>query len=139
MTEPAWLDRAVILAVHEEMIGRFGGLSGARDEGLLESALHRPRHLLARGRPSIFDLAAAYAHGIMKNHPFHDGNKRTGFMAAYVFLGANGHELQAPEEEAVVQTVALAAGSIGAAAYAAWLRSGCQPTAKARSARRRRG
>ena len=139
MTEPAWLDRDVVLAVHEEMIGRFGGLPGVRDEGLLESALHRPRHLFAYGRPSLFDLAAAYAHGIVKNHPFLDGNKRTGFMAAYIFLGANGHELQAPEEEAVVQTLALAAGSIGAAAYAAWLRSGCRLAAKARSARRRRG
>lgn len=126
MTEPAWLTREVVLAVHEEMIGRFGGLSGVRDEGLLDSALNRPLHLYAYEKPSLFDMAATYAHGIVKNHPFLDGNKRTGFMAAYVFLGANGLDLEAPEEEAVERTLALAAGAIRASTFAAWLKEWCR-------------
>lgn len=127
MTEPAWLTREVILSVHEEMIGRFGGLSGVRDEGLPESALNRPLHLFAHERPTLFDMAAAYAHGIVKNLPFLDGNKRTGFMAAYVFLGANGLDLEAPEEEAVERMLALAAGAIRSSTFAAWLRKWCRP------------
>ncbi len=77
------------------------------------------------GDPSIFELAAAYAEGIVKNHPFLDGNKRVGFMAAYTFLGANRHQLTAPEEEAVVQTLALASGAIGAEIFAGWLEANC--------------
>jgi death-on-curing protein len=127
VTEPEWLTREVILSVHEEMIVRFGGLSGVRDEGLLESALNRPLHLLAYEKPTLFDMAAAYAHGIVKNHPFLDGNKRTEFMAAYVFLGANGLDLEAPEEEAVERTLALAAGTIRASTFSAWLRKWCRP------------
>lgn len=126
MTESAWLTREVVLAVHEEMIGRFGGLSGVRDEGLLDTALNRPLHLYAYEKPSLFDMAATYAHGIVKNHPFLDGNKRTGFMAAYVFLGANGLDLEAPEEEAVERTLALAAGAIRASTFAAWLKKWCR-------------
>lgn len=133
MTEPVWLTREVVFAVHEELLERFGGLSGIRDEGLLESALNRPRHLFAYENPSLFEMAAAYAHGIVKNHPFLDGNKRTGFMAAYVFLGANGQSLDAPEEEAVERTLALAAGAIRAPAFAVWLKRSCR---RARPARR---
>lgn len=119
--EPNWLDRQVILAVQEELLGRFGGLSGVRDEGLLESALSRPEQLNHYEEPSVFELAATYATGLVKNHPFLDGNKRIGFMAAYIFLGANGWELDATEEEAVERTLALAAGAIREADYAEWL------------------
>lgn len=119
--EPNWLEREDILAVQEQLLDRFGGLSGIRDEGLLESALNRPEQLRHYGSPSIFELAGSYAAGLVKNHPFLDGNKRIGFMAAYIFLGANGWELDASEEEAVERTLALAAGAIEEADYAAWL------------------
>lgn len=107
------------------MLERFGGLEGMRDEGLLESALNRPRHLFAYEKPSLFEMAAAYAAGIVKNHPFLDGNKRSGFIAAALFLEVNGLSFQAPEEEAVERTLALAAGAIGEADYAAWLEKSC--------------
>jgi death-on-curing protein len=125
MKEPVWLTREVILATQEALLERFGGLVGVRDEGLLDSALNRPRHLHAYGEKSVFIMASAYAHGIVKNHPFLDGNKRAGFMAAYIFLEANGREFQAPEEEVVERTLALAAGAIDAAEYAAWLERSC--------------
>ncbi len=125
MTEPVWLPRSVVLAVQEELLARFGGPAGVRDEGLLDSALGRPLHLYTYGTPSVFALAATYAHGIVKNHPFVDGNKRIGFMAAYIFLASNGYELEAPEEDAVLHTLALAAGSSEADEYAVWLERYC--------------
>lgn len=125
MKEPRWVSAEVVLAVQEELLARFGGIEGLRDEGLLDSALNRPQHLFHYGKPSLFELAAEYAFGIVKNHPFLDGNKRAGFMAAYVFLGANGQELKAPEDEAVLHTLALAAGEIGTEEYAAWLKTSC--------------
>ncbi len=121
MNEPKWITKDILLAVHAELLNRFGGLSGIRDEGLLDSAINRPKHLLSYGSPTLFQMAASYAHGIVKNHPFLDGNKRTGFMSAYIFLGVNGWSLQAPEEEAVLETLALAAGETSEEAYAAWL------------------
>jgi death on curing protein len=127
MKEPFWLSKEILLAIQSQLLARFGGLDGLRDGGLLESALNRPLQLFNYGRPSLFDLAASYAHGIVKNHPFLDGNKRAGFMAAYTFLGVNGYRLQAPEEEAVLQTVALAAGEIDADGYSAWLARSCSP------------
>ena len=126
MKEPRWLTREVILAVHEDLLARYGGLAGLRDDGLLESALHRPLHLFSYAKPSLFQMAAAYAAGIIKNHPFLDGNKRTGFMAVYVFLEANGRTFSAPEEEVVIHTRALAAGAIGEGDYAAWLKRACR-------------
>jgi len=121
MSEPNWVDREVLLAIQGELLNRFGGLAGIRDEGLLDSAINKPKNLFAYGEPSVFELAASYATGLVKNHPFLDGNKRIGFMAAYVFLGANGWSLEATEEEAVLQTLALAAGESAEADYAAWL------------------
>ena len=106
-------------------MARFGGLDGLRDEGLLDSALNRPKQLFQYGDPSLFDMAAAYAHGLVKNHPFLDGNKRIGFIAAYIFLGANGQELNAPEPDAVLKTLALAAGEVSADEYARWLEASC--------------
>ncbi len=121
MSEPNWVDREVLLAIQSELLNRFGGLAGIRDEGLLDSAINKPKNLFAYEEPSVFELAASYATGLVKNHPFLDGNKRIGFMAAYVFLGANGWSLEATEEEAVLQTLALAAGVCVEADYAAWL------------------
>lgn len=126
MNEPYWLSREVILTVHDSLLSRFGGRGGLRDSGMLDSALNKPIQLFTYGKPSLFDLAAAYAAGIIGNHPFGDGNKRSGFMAAYVFLGINGHRLNAPEEQAVLQTLALAAGEIGADEYAVWLKASVQ-------------
>ena len=133
MKEPVWLKHDAVLSIQVRLLAQFGGLAGVRDEGLLPSALHRPQQQFAYGKPDLFDLAAAYAHGIVKNHPFLDGNKRAGFMAAYTFLGLNGEEVQAPEEEVVLQTLGLAAGAISEKAYAAWLRASCP---KRRSRRR---
>jgi len=119
--EPVWLQKHFVLGVHEVLLAEFGGSAGIRDEGLLESALGRPRNLFSYGTPTLFDLAASYAHGIISNHPFLDGNKRTGFMAAYTFLGRNGYDLVASEAEATAATLALAARGLTEAEYTAWL------------------
>lgn len=126
MSDPLWVEIADCLAFHDELLDQFGGLEGVRDEGLLESALNRPRHLFDYGSPSMAEIAAAYAVGIVKNHPFVDGNKRTGFMAAALFLEINGHFFQASEVEVVERTLALAAGVIGEAEYAVWLAASCR-------------
>jgi death-on-curing protein len=126
MKEPVWVPAEVILAIQEELLARFGGLAGLRDEGLLDSALNRPRQVFHYGSPTLFELAAEYALGIVKNHPFLDGNKRAGFMAAYTFLGANGQDLNASEADAVMQTLALAAGEIDQQEYAVWLKASCR-------------
>ncbi len=125
MKEPIWLNRLHILAIHGQLIARFGGIDGVRDEGLMDSAIARPALRFQFNHPDLFDLAASYADGIVNNHPFLDGNKRTGFMAAYTFLGINGQQLKASEEQAVLQTLALAASEITADDYANWLRQSC--------------
>jgi len=121
MKEPLWLERVDCLAIHETMLAQHGGLAGVRDDNMLESAIARPLQLFAYGNPGLADLAAAYAAGIIRNHPFLDGNKRTGFMAAMAFLELNGWKFTASEVDAVVQTLALAAGALDEAGYAAWL------------------
>lgn len=137
MNEPIWVTKEIILAIHAELVARFGGIHGLCDEGLLESALARPQQFFNYGKPTPCELAGAYAEGIVKNHLFLDGNKRAGFMAAYTFLAANGLQLTAPEEEAVLQTVALAAGEIGAAEYAVWLAVNTKPRHARRAADKR--
>jgi len=122
VTEPFWLSRQAIEIIHDEQLVEHGGAGGIRDAGLLESALARPRNLFANGEVDICSLAAAYAAGIVRNHPFVDGNKRTGFLAAYSFLAVNGLELDAPEAEAVVMTLGLASGEMPEEGFAAWLR-----------------
>lgn len=124
---PKWLRREAILILHDESLAEHGGASGIRDAGLLESALARPENLFAYGEPDIFDLAGVYAAGIVKNHPFVDGNKRTGFLAAAVFLEINGFSLQAGEADATLKTIALAASEISGVEYAAWLRENSSP------------
>ena len=122
MTEPVWLLKSAIIAAHTITIATHGGSAGLRDEGLLESALARPRNLYHyEDCGDLPLLAAAYAAGIIHNHPFVDGNKRAGFIAAATFLDLNGAPLQADEVSATTMTLALAAGEIDEAAYGAWL------------------
>lgn len=121
MKEPRWLDREECLAIHDLMLAQYGGLGGVRDESLLESALAKPRNRFAYENASIADLAASYAAGIVHNHPFLDGNKRTGFMLAATFLELNALQFTAPEVEVVEQTLGLAANAIDEKQYAAWL------------------
>lgn len=117
-----WLPRDVLLAVHEEQLAEHGGAPGLRDEGLFDSALARARQLAHYGEPDAADLAAAYAFGLIRNHPFIDGNKRTGYVAAELFLLINGYVMTASDESAVLTTLSLAAGDIDEAAFADWLR-----------------
>lgn len=123
MKEPHWLTREECLALHEFMLSEYGGITGVRDEHLLDSALARPQQLFAYGKPNIADMAAAYAAGIVKNLPFLDRNKRTGFMLGAGFLERNGFEFRATEAEAALRTLALAAGKMSEKAYAAWLKA----------------
>jgi death-on-curing protein len=117
-----WLREDVVIAMHGEQIAEHGGSPGIRDAGLLSSALARPRNQAAYGKPSVFNLAAAYAFGVIQNHPFVDGNKRAGFLAAYVFLDLNGWELVASEAEAVSAVTALATGEMDEAGFSDWLK-----------------
>ena len=122
MKEPQWVLRETVLALQERLLAEFVGLGGLRDGGLLDSALARPQHLFAYDQPSLFDLAAAYAFGLVRNHPLLDGNERTGFTVAVLFLELNGRRFTAPEAEAALKTLALAAREMDQAGYAAWLR-----------------
>ena len=122
MTEPVWLLKPAVVAVHNMMIARFGGADGIRDDGLIESALARPANIyLYNDCSDLSKLAAAYAGGIIQNHPFVDGNKRTGFIAAYMFLDLNGTTLQADEISAAAMTLSFAASDIDEDEYANWL------------------
>jgi len=125
--EPVWSLESVVLAMHDRLLAEHGGASGVRDSSLLESALARPKQILAYGEPDVFELAAAYASGIVGNHPFVDGNKRTGFMSAFVFLACNGQKLIATEVAAAQAVVDLAAGNLEDAGFAEWLRGNCEP------------
>jgi death on curing protein len=123
MKAPRWVLRETVLALHEQLLAEFGGSAGVRDEGMLDSALGRPENLFRYGnKPTIFDLAASYGFGLVKNHPFVDGNKRIAFTVAVLFLEINGHRLQASEADAVIRALALAAGETKEAEYAAWLK-----------------
>jgi death-on-curing protein len=122
-----WIDRRALLLLHGESLVLHGGATGIRDEGLLDSALARPENLAAYGNPDVFNCAAAYAFGLAKNHPFIDGNKRAGFLGAGMFLRLNGHRLSATQKDATLTMLALAAGEITEADYAAWLRSNTAP------------
>ncbi len=127
MTPPAWLPGEVILAIHDEQIAEHGGLAGLRDANLLDSALARPQNAFAHGEEDPCMLAALYAAAIIRNHPFADGNKRTGFVSCELFLAANSLLLEASDEACIERTVALAAGEVGEDAYASWLRDNVEP------------
>ena len=127
MTEPVWLLKPAIIAVHGMLIARFGGADGIRDEGLLDSALDRPVNIYHYDDSTdVAALAAAYAAGLIQNHPFVDGNKRIGFIAAYMFLDLNGAKLVADEISATAMTLSLAASEIGEKEYARWLSDNIQ-------------
>ncbi|MGC2578485.1 MAG: type II toxin-antitoxin system death-on-curing family toxin [Terrimicrobiaceae bacterium] len=124
MIEPVWIDEADVLALHDRLLALDGGAVGVRDEGLLESALARPRHLHAYGaEPGIIEMAAAYAAGVVRNHPFVDGNKRTGFVLGVLFLELNGYRFTASEEDATQAMLGLAAGAVDEEGFAVWLRA----------------
>lgn len=117
-----WVDSGVVLAIHEEQLAEHGGADGVRDMGLLESALARPQNLLAYGSPDLADLAAAYAAGIARNHPFVDGNKRAAWVVAETFVELNGVEIAADDAGAYDAMLALAEGRIDEGTFAAWMR-----------------
>ena len=122
MNELIWLDSQDLYVLHNQLLARFGGLEGIRDEGLLESALYRPvQKFQYEPNSTLPELAASYSYGIARNHPFFDGNKRSALLAAIVFLEINGMKFNATEEEAVLETLALAAGERTEEEYAFWL------------------
>jgi death-on-curing protein len=123
-TEPRWLSRVVVDAIHADQLRQHGGLPGVRDESALESALARPRQKLAHAPASdLATLAAAYAFGLVRNHPYCDGNKRIGFLALATFLGINGREVDTTDEDVVTTMLALAEGNLTEAQLARWARS----------------
>ncbi len=123
MPEPEWIGVETALAIHEEQIAEHGGGEGVRDRGLLESALARPRNAWGYGVTDLCTLAAALGHGIARNHPFVDGNKRTAFVVVETFLILNGAELGASDAECVVAMIDLAAGEMTEDEFADWLRA----------------
>jgi death-on-curing protein len=123
MTDWRWVEPAVVQAVHEAQLAEHGGLDGVRDPGLVESALARPRNLAAYGDPDAAALAAAYAYGLARNHGFSDGNKRTAWVVARLFLADNGCVLRFDPADAVKMMEALAAGTIAETAVAEWFRA----------------
>jgi death on curing protein len=127
--EPRWLTRTVLDAVHADQLREHGGLRGVRDENVLESALARPQQKWADGRNvDIPTSAAACAFGFVKNHPYRDGNKRIGFLAMAIFLGLNGFELIATDEEVVAEIVALASGGVSESDLIEWVKGHTRKT-----------
>ncbi|MBA3057793.1 MAG: type II toxin-antitoxin system death-on-curing family toxin [Gammaproteobacteria bacterium] len=122
-----WIESALIHAVHDEQLAEHGGGAGLRDPNLLESALARPQQLAHYGSPDAADLAASYGYGISPNHPFIDGNKRTGFVALELFLALNGYDLSATDADCVLTMLSVAAGELEESAFANWIRTHSQP------------
>ena len=126
--EPAWLTRVVVDAIHTDQIREHGGLAGLRDENGLESALARPRHKWLYDSPAdLVTLGAAYAFGLARNHPDHDGNKRVALLAMLTFLAINGHDVHAEDDDVLTTVIAVAAGHMTEAGLAAWLRERIVP------------
>ncbi len=124
MTEPVWIDERDALTLHDRLLALDGGAAGLRDKGLLESALARPQRIHAYAdSPDLIDMAAAYMAGIVRNHRFVDGNKRTGFLIGVLFLEINGLNFTAREEDATQAVLGLAAGTLDEPSFAAWLRA----------------
>ena len=124
MKELIWIADGVVLAIHRRQLAEHGGLEGIRDEGLLESALYRAQNLLAYSEslPDVASLAAAYAYGIVKNHPFVDGNKRTAYVVMRTFLKLNGYDIQSSSEEKYQVWISLAEGKLSENELASWVR-----------------
>ena len=116
-----WVRPDARVSIHREQLAEHGGAEGVRDQGLLESALARPENSTAYEGPSAFELAAAYAYGVIRNHPFVDGNKRTGFIAGAMFLELNGYAFSATESDVVEMTLKAAAGDVSEEEFALWL------------------
>ncbi len=124
MTKWLWLDERDAMALHDRSLVLHGGAAGLRDQGLLQSALARPQQLAAYGEDvDIIALAASYTAGVVQNHPFVDGNKRSGFILGILFLETNGARFEAREEDAATAVLALASGEIDEAGYATFLRA----------------
>ena len=124
MTEPVWIDERDTLAIHQKVIALHGGANGLRDRALLESALARSQHKFAYAdSPDFLEMAAAYTTGIVRNHPFVDGNKRTGFVLGVLFVELNGFNFTATEEDAAHAMIALAASTLDEQGFAAFLRA----------------
>ena len=123
MTERKWITTRIAIAIHDEAIYEFGGLAGMRDQGLLESALDRPRNLLAyQPGSSLFELAASLCFGVAKNHPFNDGNKRTALLSTRAFLYLHGQMLEPVQQDEVATMVAVAENSLNEQQLASWVR-----------------
>jgi death-on-curing protein len=126
MSSWKWVNRKVLLLLHEESLAEHGGASGLRDEGLLDSALARPVNLALYETPDVAALAASYGVGLAKNHPFVDGNTRAAFLAVGLFLMANGYRLRATQAEATLTVLSVAASEMDETSFAAWLRAHIQ-------------
>ncbi len=124
---PVWIATAVILAIHDEQLAAHGGASGLRDAGLLDSALARPRNRAEYGTPDLAERGALHALAIAQNHPFIDGNKRTAYVAMELFLALNGARFIAVDADAVLTTLAMAAGDLSDADFTAWVRRHAVP------------
>ena len=127
MSGRKWINRQVLLLLHDESLAEHGGASGLRDEGLLDSALARPMNLVVYSEPDIAALAAAYGVGLAKNHPFVDGKKRASFLAVGMFLAVNGYRLHATQVDATLTVLAVAAGDMDELAFADWIRAHTKP------------
>jgi death-on-curing protein len=122
MNEPVWLDVEILVDLHAEQLALFGGPEGIRDQGMLESALGRPVNKFTYGETDLATLAAAYAFGIARNHPFVDGNNRAAFGAMIVFLGLNDIDFRVAPESATAMILALAAGEVNEEGLSRWIR-----------------
>ena len=127
MTEPNWVPLSVVRVIHDRQIARHGGAAGLRDAGLIEMGCARAINLAAYAEPTVFEIAAAYAFGIVKAHAFVDGNKRTAFVTALTFLRLNGLHFRPEPTEGVQMMERLAAGEVSEADFALWLRDGASP------------
>jgi death on curing protein len=128
MKEPVWVEKSVVLAIHQRQLAEHGGGDGVRDNGLLDSALERPKNRLIYGDPppGLSEMAACYAYAIAKNHPFVDGNKRTAFVVCMIFLRINEKTISATSEEKYQTFLKLAEGTLGEAALASWIKAHIQ-------------
>ena len=128
MTEPIWIDEQVALALQDRLLATYGGAGGIRNDAVLKSALARPlQHAAYTGDPDVVDLATTHTAGILRNHPFVDGNNRAGFLVGVLFLELNGYRFNASEEDAARAVLELAAGTLDEAGYTAFLRANITP------------
>jgi death-on-curing protein len=129
--QPVWIDERDVLALHDRLIALHGGAAGLRDVGLLKSALARPQqHFAYAEAPDVIDMATVYTAGIVRNHAFVDGNKRTGFVVGILFLELNGYQFIASEEDAAQAVLQLAAGTLEEAGYGSFLRDNVKRSGK---------